>query len=182
MQTRPLHMVLARGDLPNFFGHAVEGVTTRVSITSARESAGRIVWQIGGQLAEAGVALDAHALIAQAQHELRAVLPGLSLADTQWATYRIDRAEGATATGGRPESFRLLDERGVLTAWPTKLVLAPQLAQAVLAKVVARATKPVESALMASDLLRDWPRPTVALPPWEQPHEWIRFTARKAAA
>src|SRR5690606_10188347 len=32
MQTRPLHMVLARGELPKFQGHCVDGAKTRVSI------------------------------------------------------------------------------------------------------------------------------------------------------
>ncbi len=37
MQTRPLHMVLVRGDLPHLNGHCVDGRTTRVTITSDTE-------------------------------------------------------------------------------------------------------------------------------------------------
>ncbi len=63
MQTRPLHMVLVRGELPHLNGHCVDGRTTRVTITSDTErsetsAAGRTVWQVGGQIAEIGVALD----------------------------------------------------------------------------------------------------------------------------
>jgi glycine/D-amino acid oxidase-like deaminating enzyme len=35
MQRRPLHMVLASGDLPLLYGHCVDGAKTRVTITSA---------------------------------------------------------------------------------------------------------------------------------------------------
>src|SRR5579872_6498570 len=76
MQRRPLHMVLVRGDLPGLNGHCVDGARTRVTITSDRDSSGRTVWQVGGQLAEDGVSLDELALVHRARRELAAVLPG----------------------------------------------------------------------------------------------------------
>jgi glycerol-3-phosphate dehydrogenase len=183
MQTRPLHMVLVRGELPEFHGHCVDGAKTRISITSGRDKSGRVVWQIGGQIAEDGVAWDRPTLIERAQAELAEVMPSLDVSATDWATYRVDRAEGTTATGGRPESFRLLEENRVLTAWPTKLVLAPQLAQALLRKVSALASDRATHPAAVVEALSGWPRPAVALPPWEQGLVWTRCAAthRRAA-
>ncbi len=167
MQRRPLHMVLMRGPLPEFYGHCVDGGHTRVSITSAIDSAGRVVWQVGGQIAEDGVAWGADELIAKAKAELAAVLPNLDLTPVEWATYQVDRAEGATRSGSRPDSFRLLREDRVLTVWPTKLVLAPQLAEAVGQVVGESAPTSPDAASEAAQAWANWPRPLVAQPPWE---------------
>jgi len=169
MQRRPLHMVLARGNLNEFHGHCVDGARTRVSITSSRDRAGTMVWQIGGQIAEEGVAWDQSTLIARCQAELASVFPAFSLRDTEWSTCRVDRAEGSTVTGGRPDSYRLLSEGNVLTAWPTKLVLAPQLAGAVLALLSDDQSD--HSALLHA--ASAWPRPTVAPAVWDCDRTWV---------
>jgi hypothetical protein len=170
MQLRPLHYVLVRGELPEFHGHCIDFSKTRVSISSARDAQGRMVWQIGGQISEDGVQMDPETLIDRAQRELLDVLPGFDLAGTEWTTCRIDRAEGATLGGARPDSYRLLQEGNVLTAWPTKLVLAPQVAQAVSAALPAAANAPLQPLL---DTLAAWPRPTVAQPAWEELRRWM---------
>jgi len=180
MQRRPLHMVLARGQLPEFYGHCVDGAKTRVSITSGHDRNGQIVWQIGGQIAEDGVAWDQPALIARCQSELASVLPDLSFENTEWSTYRVDRAEGLTATGGRPDSFRLLSEGNVLTAWPTKLVLAPQLTRAVLGQL---ADDERSDARAIADAVSSWPRPAVAETLWDLEQNWAPGSiSRRAAA
>ena len=172
MQTRPLHMVLLRGpSLPEFHGHCIDGAKTRISITSGKTSSGETVWQIGGQLAEDGVAWDHLTLIDKAHSELQIVLPNFDTSGLRWSTYRIDRAEGATLTGGRPESFRMLREGTVITAWPTKLVLAPQLAEAIVEEMKGVAPR----VSIGMDMLKGWPRPSVAHPPWERADEWTPF-------
>jgi glycerol-3-phosphate dehydrogenase len=183
MQRRPLHMVLLRGkDLPEFYGHCIDGGRTRVSITSARDDAGRTVWQVGGQIAEDGVALDEEALIHRAQAEIPDALPQLNLADTEWATYRIDRAEGKVAGGKRPDSYRLLQDGNVLTAWPTKLVLVPQLAAAAARRIV-ESTTPKRTDL-GGDLggLASWPHPRVAAPPWARVKSWQPYQPERRSA
>ncbi len=127
MQRRPLHMVVVRGDLPRLCGHQVDGARTRMTITSAIDSQGRTVWQLGGQVAEDGVAMDRATLIAHAASELAEILPGLALAGLEASSYRVDRAEAATAGGRRPGSARVLVSGNTLSAWPTKLALAPVL-------------------------------------------------------
>ncbi|MFM8288457.1 MAG: FAD-dependent oxidoreductase [Planctomycetaceae bacterium] len=172
MQLRPLHYVLLRGALPEFHGHCVDFHRTRVSITSARDSQGRVVWQVGGQISEVGVAMSSDALIQHTRAELQAVFPALDLTGTEWTTCRVDRAEGTTATGSRPDSYRLFEEGNVLTGWPTKLVLAPQLAAEVVrrvGRVIPLRGEPVGSAFS----LPGWPRPEVARPAWEEIRNWV---------
>lgn len=167
MQRRPLHMVMLRGSLPELNGHCVDGAKTRVTITSDVDASGRAVWQVGGQLAEDGVDRSENDLLAHARSELSNVLPGVDLKNVEGATYRVDRAEASTAGGSRPETFQVLREGNVVTAWPTKLVLAPKLA-------VEIAESSTSSDLAFADFNPpvDWPRPTVAVPPWETCTNW----------
>lgn len=184
MQLRPLHMVMVRGDLPVLNGHCVDGAHTRVTITSDRDLSGRTVWQVGGQLAEDGVSLDEIRLINRASRELAAVLPGVDLSQAEWATYRVDRAERASPRGGRPDTATVVSEGQVITAWPTKLALAPQLTRMVaeFVRIPTGLTDVRKShefcpAWGGFDLnaLKDWPHPQVAQPPWELPRTWQRL-------
>lgn len=163
MQRRPLHMVLARGSLPELHGHCVDGAKTRVTITSDLDSDGRTVYQIGGQIAEEGTSLDPLALTERARAELGQVLPSVDWSRVEWSTYRVDRAEGATANGGRPDTIQVLCAGNVTTGWPTKLVLAPILAQ----EIASRTTSPYVAAEFDTTPLKDWARPVVAALPWE---------------
>lgn len=172
MQRRPLHMVLIRGPLPALNGHCLDGAKTRVTITSEIDLSGRMVWQVGGQIAEEGVKLDSAALIERAKTELMTVLPGINFAGTEWSTYTVDRAEGATANGARPESVQILCAGNVTTGWPTKLVLAPVLAQ----EIASRASSPYYSSAFDTRPFIDWPRPKVAQFPWEMAERsWSTF-------
>ncbi|NOX53011.1 MAG: FAD-dependent oxidoreductase [Planctomycetes bacterium] len=191
MQRRPLHMVLVRGALPKLNGHCVDGARTRVTITWGQDRSGRVVWQLGGQIAEDGVSMDSAELISHAFRELREVLPGLDLTQSAWATYRVDRAERAIPGKKRPAAHQILQDGNCLTVWPTKLALVPQLAADVVQRVlrspearrVGTASLPPASDSSHSDRaasldrLTDWPRPQVAQPPWESCHEW--FNARE---
>ncbi|WP_171189604.1 FAD-dependent oxidoreductase [Alienimonas chondri] len=180
MQRRPLHMVLVRGPavgehrLAALSGHCVDGAKTRVTITSDTDSSGHVVWQVGGQLAEEGVKLDPPALIEKAQRELSEAIPGLDLSHCEWATYRVDRAEG-DAGGMRPEDAQIYTAGNVHTCWPTKLALAPVLA----ARLAERVGRGERTAFLPP---ADWPRPAVAAPPWET-CEWRTLHAplRRAA-
>ena len=171
MQRRPLHMAMLRGDLPQLNGHCVDGAKTRVTITSDFDSHGRTVWQVGGQVAEIGVKMSEPVLIEHVRSELSAVIPGIDLANVEWAAYRVDRAEGRIAGGHRPESAQVVRDTNVITAWPTKLALVPELARKVLESIEST----VENAPPSPVLPSDWPRPVVAKPPWETAANWIRI-------
>lgn len=171
MQRRPLHMVMVRGALPELFGHCVDGAKTRATITSATDAEGRTVWHVGGQIAEDGVRMSERELIVHARRELSDVLPGVPFSDTQWATYRIDRAEARTQTGIRPGGPVMRVDGNVITAWPTKLALVPELARMVVQHVIRDQSERAET---NGDLQipADWPRPSVARPPWERCTSW----------
>jgi glycerol-3-phosphate dehydrogenase len=168
MQRRPLHMALVRGRLPSLFGHCVDGAKTRVTITTVSQNAERTIWQLGGQVAEDGVEMSEDELIAHARRELSAAIPGLDLSTTQWATYRVDRAEPKTKGGRRPAGPELQRDGNVITAWPTKLALFPQLA-----KLVMNELQPPDPRAETDDgAVRDWPKPKVATPPWKACTSW----------
>ena len=172
MQRRPLHMVMLRGSLPDFQGHCVDGAKTRVTITSDVDSAGRTVWQVGGQIAEEGVAWDDFTLLANARKELMSVLPGIDLSSVEWSTYRVDRAEAIMPGGKRPETVQIRREGNCITAWPTKLALVPQLVAEIATELVEHVSNVLTSTSQVEALPHDWPRPSVALPPWETAERW----------
>ncbi|MBN8643666.1 MAG: FAD-dependent oxidoreductase [Planctomycetes bacterium] len=166
-QVRPLHQVMMRGELPELNGHCVDGSVTRVTITTAKDSAGRTVWQVGGQLAEEGVHRTPEDLIAHAKRELAACLPGVDLSRAEWATYRADRAEMKAPGALRPDDATLLVEGPVISAWPTKLALAPRLADL----VTERAMSAIGSAAV-DQRLPEWEAAGVGAEPWEDQHAW----------
>ncbi len=168
MQRRPLHMVLVKGKLPNLFGHCVDGTKTRATITSSTSTDGLTVWQVGGQIAEDGVTMTETSLIAHAQRELAAVLPGLDISELAWATYRVDRAEAKSPGGSKPAGAQIDQQGNVITAWPTKLALVPELTKLIMDRLDA----PTCAASSKLELPPDWPRPRVAMPPWERDRQW----------
>jgi glycerol-3-phosphate dehydrogenase len=172
MQLRPLHVALMRGaHLPEFHGHCIDGAKTRVTITSARDAKGTMVWQVAGNLAEDAVPLERDALIRWAQQEVAATLPAVELRGTEWTTFRVDRAEGSTKAGARPDSYVLLREGNVLTTWPTKLVLVPPLAVAVGNLVSQSPALPSP----AASLWQAWSPAAPAATWWDRPQTWTPY-------
>lgn len=175
-QRRPLHMALVRGrSLPEFHGHCVDGNKTRVTITSARDDAGRTIWQLGGDLAERGVDRDDMAQRQAASEELRGVLPAFDLDridDLEWSSYRVDRAERRTRAGLRPDDAEVisLHDGRLVTAWPTKWALAPRLAAAVLEATegVAGSTGDASASAELPEVFETLRRPGIAAFPWEE--------------
>lgn len=141
MQRRPLHMVMARGGgggggeggvvepLPELFGHCLSASSTpRLTITTVDRIGAERVWLIGGAIAEAGAQRDGPAQVRAAAVELRSCLPWVDFSRIRLATGRIDRAEGRTPGGARPDEPVIVRRGRVFAAWPTKLALAPVLA------------------------------------------------------
>lgn len=177
MQIRPLHMTLVKGSLPDLYGHCVDGARTRVTITSASIGPGERLWQVGGQVAEEGVALDGPRLIERVRSELIECIPGVSLHGCAWATYRADRAEGATRAALRPNDAQVLREGPILTVWPTKLALAPRAAALVLSELKGEAAHVAdpgsggEGLPPVPDEIAGWPRAAPAAAVWDSV-EW----------
>lgn len=170
MQERPLHMLMLKGDLPAVFAHCLGPSTSPlVTITSYPQVDGRVVWYLGGQIAETGVERDTEAQIAAGKAELVRLLPWLDTSAAKWASLRVNRAEPLMKGGQRPDDCFLHIDHGVMTAWPTKLAFAPRLAGKVL-----QALTPVRQEQSAHDW--DSPpglaRPAVARYPWEEVDRW----------
>jgi glycine/D-amino acid oxidase-like deaminating enzyme len=168
MQRRPLRMLLARGRLPELFGHCVQGGRTRLTVTSFELADGRRVWQLGGELAERHADDDdGAALHRAAMRELGKVLPGLALSGLELSSYSALRAEGRHQGGARPGGVQLRRVRtNVFAAWPTKWALAPILA-AQIRREIGAILPPTGSSARTVPFPR-WPRPPVAAFPWEQ--------------
>ncbi|RMH83660.1 FAD-dependent oxidoreductase [Pseudomonas sp. AOB-7] len=164
-QLRPLHMVLAKGPaLQPLYAHCLGGgPKPRVTVTTHPAADGQWVWYLGGDLAEAdGVARDEAAQIRAAQQEMAELLPWVDQAQTRWATLRVDRAEPAQSGLVRPDNAFLAEQPHLLVGWPTKLALAPDFADRVLAALDRDGVQPGCHAPLPA-----LPRPDVAQPVWE---------------
>ena len=165
-QLRPLHMVLVKAPtLKPLYAHCLGGgPKPRVTVTSHPAADGQWVWYLGGDLAEAeGVARDEAAQIRAAQKELGELLPWLDLSAAEWRTLRVDRAEPAQSGLVRPDNAFLSEQGNLLVGWPTKLALAPDLADRVIATLERAGIQPGAHAA-----LPELPRPGVAAPLWEE--------------
>lgn len=165
-QLRPLHMVLAKGpSLKPIYAHCLGGGTKpRVTITTHPAADGQWVWYLGGDLAEAnGVARDEAAQIVAARQEIGELLPWIDQSELRWATLRVSRAEPAQSGLVRPDNAFLAEQGRLLVGWPTKLALAPDFADRVLASLEKDGIRPAEH-----PALPELPRPTVAAPVWEE--------------
>jgi glycine/D-amino acid oxidase-like deaminating enzyme len=171
MQRRPLRVALVRGPLPQLNGHCVEGTRTKVTITSAVDAHGRTVWQLGGQLSEDGVGMETHAFLRHARAELAAALSGWQAGEVEWTAYCLNRAEGFAGEGLLPSDVQIVRDGPVITAWPTKLVLAPRLGQRVLEIVGTLGGEDAQN--WRRELAQQrWPAPAVACAPWEEERRW----------
>ncbi|MFC5696846.1 NAD(P)/FAD-dependent oxidoreductase [Pseudomonas sp. GCM10022186] len=166
MQRRPLHMVMLKApSLKPLYAHCLGGgPKPRITVTSHPAADGQWVWYLGGDLAEAeGVARNEAEQIAAAEQELRQLVPWIDLSAAQWATLRVDRAEPAQSGLVRPDNAFLSEQGRLLVGWPTKLALAPDFADRVLAAFERDGLRPA-----ANPPLPPLPRPPVAQPVWEE--------------
>lgn len=169
MQLRPLQMVMVRGGLPEkLYAHCLgASVNPRITITSSEDKQGNIVWYLGGQLAEDGISRTATEQISEAKKELESLMPWLNFSIMQWATLNIDRAEVKQKEGQRPSTSYFYEENNVITTWPTKLALAPNLANDVL--------KHLEKQNIIKSGVSDMPEfahASIADLPWQEEEKW----------
>lgn len=166
MQRRPLHQVVVRApDLGPLFAHCLTRIRRpepRLTITSHRDGTGWL-WYLGGQIATDGVDLAPDQLAAHARAELQACLPWRDWGQAAIDTLRVDRAEPLRPDGARPdEAFATAVGPGgsCIVGWPTKLSLAPDLGDRVLALLPPPAGGAVPELAL--------PPATVGSPPWER--------------
>jgi len=169
MQLRPLRQVIMRGNLPDLlYAHCLgASVNPRITITGHRDAKDNIVWYLGGQLAEDGVHRSVAEQIEHAKAEVVELLPWLDLSGVQWAALDIDRAEAKQPGGKRPEGVYADYHDRVITGWPTKMVLAPKLADD-----IAELLNKHEVLPSGISPLPEWPHPDYAVLPWQQESKW----------
>jgi len=164
VQIRPLHMVLVkhRGKLPLYAHCLAGGSRPVVTITTHYTKDNEPVWYLGGELAESGVKRDKQNQVQYAMQLLDRLLPWISLEKPVWATVRINRAEPRQSSLTLPEAACAERRGNVIVAWPTKLALAPDLAD----KVLSDMAPPFGGSVPES--LNSLPKPMIAEPIWEQ--------------
>ncbi len=166
-QRRPLHMVLVKTpfDYP-LYAHCLGlGSRPRITITTHKAQDGSSIWYLGGLLAEEGVKRDSQSQIKAAQKELTNLFPWLDFKEAEWATFFIDRAEPAQKDGLKPESTYFTAIQNMLVGWPTKLALAPKLADDILTHLKNQDLTPK---WFDNRELRALPMPPLARPIWDE--------------
>jgi glycerol-3-phosphate dehydrogenase len=166
-QRRPLHMVLAKTDFSYaVYAHCLGmGTTPRITITTHQSRDGKTVWYLGGQIAEEGVKQDSDTQIKIARKELQDLFPWLDFSSAQFASFFVDRAEPQQAGGKRPDSSYFKEMGNIIVAWPTKLALAPKLADEIIASLTCPLIKQGNFDMRA---LRAFPMPAIAAAVWDE--------------
>ena len=136
MQRRPLQQALMKHEYPYpLYAHCTgANASPRLTISSHPLADGKWVWYLGGDLATENVDASAGALIDKARRELAELFPQVNFGRTEWATIRIDRAEPKQKGLLKPDkafAARAAGCANVIVAWPTKLTLAPNMADEV---------------------------------------------------
>jgi glycerol-3-phosphate dehydrogenase len=166
MQRRPLHMVLVKTPF-NYplYAHCMGlGARPRITITTHYTQDGSAVWYLGGLIAEEGVERNSEEQAKAAKKELENLFPWLHFDDAEFYTFMVDRAEPKQKSGMKPESSFTKVFNNITIAWPTKLALAPKLADEIVQDLFNSQLAPQ---LFDLRELRAWPIPPIARPIWE---------------
>lgn len=167
MQRRPLHMVVVQVPFKDeIYAHCMGlGAKPRITITTHHTQNGKTIWYLGGNLAEEGVERSKEDQQKLARKELQDLFPWLDFTNAQFDSFYIDRAENKQKGLLKPDSSFHQAIHNMTVAWPTKLVLAPKLAEDIITQLTKQNIKPQANDTQA---LQAWPAPPVALPVWEE--------------
>lgn len=133
MQRRPLQQVLVKHQYREaIYAHCMgSNPSPRLTISSHQTKDNCPVWYLGGDLATENTDTPADQLIDKAKSELFDLFPWIDFGKTEWATVKLDRAEPKQTQLIKPDKSFAKPAEGVnnvITCWPTKLTLAPNLA------------------------------------------------------
>ena len=149
-QQRPLKQVIVRPrHKQQLFAHCVTGVTSnepRLTITSHlpnqesnHEKNGSMtedpIWYLGGGLATSGVSRSDNEQIDFAAKELRTCVPWLDWDGADFETFYVERAEPYQVGGLKPDEAYVAKQGNFIQCFPTKLTLAPDLGDKLLAQL-----------------------------------------------
>ncbi|MCC6427087.1 MAG: FAD-dependent oxidoreductase [Phycisphaerales bacterium] len=179
-QRRALHMGIIEGAPFELFGHVPRAGTDkpRITVTTSRVGSGRdqkLVWYVGGNIAERGVKQEEDEFRESALAEVRECVPWADLSRARFSSLRIDRAEGKTESGERPDGPVVRRFGRIMGVWPTKLALAPIAAEMALAEVRGMEISPGSQRLENDALAAE-----VCELPWEDDGRvWVRVAERQ---
>ena len=157
MQRRPLAMgvIALKQPIAGIFGHQL-GATSKPKITlSTHEIDSTQYLYVGGQVAEEGIDKTDTEQQSAIQEAVTRGLHWLDLKIDSVDVFRINRAE-PDASGHRPDHAFVDAIAGCWVCWPTKLALAPALADAILPSLRPNAQTPLPT----------WPVATTGRYPW----------------
>lgn len=166
VQLRPLKMLLVRQPLSEpFFGHCI-GASNKpqLTVTSHPLASGEQVWYLGGDIAEKGVELSDAEQVVAGRDLLQQLFPWQDHNQSRFATLDINRAEPKQQQLVKPDNAYARREHNLLLAWPTKLTLAPDLAE--------RVTSLLDAPAGESLSLPDLPQAAIGTGPWHQ-CDWV---------
>lgn len=171
MQRRPLHQVLVKHHYPYaLYAHCMGGnPSPRLTVSSHRSRDGQWVWYLGGDLATDGAAMEPEHLIKKAKQELKELFPWLDFSASDWDTLYINRAEPKQKGLIKPDDAFVAKAEScdnVIVAWPTKLTLAPALADQVCALLSTDDIRSSKETIL-HPALQKLPCPDVEIPCWE---------------
>jgi glycerol-3-phosphate dehydrogenase len=168
MQRRPLQMVVLKHQLRDpVYVHCVSDALTatpELTVTTHACRDGSTAWYLGGELAEQGARMESNDLLDAARSKLQGLFPWCEFNDARFHAFHINRAEARQPDGKRPDTPSLLAAANLLYCWPTKLTLAPALANRVLHELASRGITPGTG---STGELQGLPVPTVATAPWD---------------
>lgn len=170
MQLRPLQQVLVKHEYSQpLYAHCMgSNPSPRLTISSHQCKDGKFCWYLGGDLATEGVGMDSDQLIDKARKELFGLFPWIEFGHCEWATLPVDRAEPKQSQLIKPDkAYAELapDCSNLVVAWPTKLTLAPNMADQAYELIAARQAAPSRQTVPSA--LQSLPRPAIATPCWE---------------
>ena len=145
-QLRPLKMLLVKHDLGHrLYAHCV-GTSNKPVLTVTTHDCpdGKVVWYLGGDLAERGVERSDEEQLAAGRDELKHLFPWLDFSQAQFAVLNVTRAEPKQQALVKPDNAYAHRDHNLIVAWPTKLTLAPDLGDRVMALVEESGLKPGE--------------------------------------
>ncbi|RLA01909.1 MAG: FAD-dependent oxidoreductase [Gammaproteobacteria bacterium] len=169
MQRRPLQMVLCKAKnaqhaLPAIYAHSLgSGSKPIATITSHLTEDGNIVWYIGGNIAEQGVGKDFQKITTEAKDLLLNILPWFDFPELEWAVHSVNRAEPKQSAMSRPDTAFVESKNNVHIAWPTKLALAPDLADRIIIRLQEQ-----DLQKNTHNMIINLPQAIISLPLWDK--------------
>jgi hypothetical protein len=100
-----------------------------------------------------------------AKKELQELFTWLDFSTAQFASFYVDRAEPLQADGKRPDGVYMKELGNIIIAWPTKLALAPKLANEIIACLNGGNAR---SGTFDARALRTFPMPGLAAAVWDE--------------